>query len=290
MKKRKVAFYSIILQGCDRIDEVKTNFSNLLSYINGLEPINRKIDLSSERFCFMDNMQVFESGEYTRILFKSAKHSYRAPLLDRETIDERDNPKRMTEGEQMKTHAVAKFLPNDVILFLEQGSNCMTNNNIAYYLNQFVSQYNEEHLESAIHGTFVAQQILKEDFFDQLQSMDRVVKADIVTDKRILGSDFLNYAQRTTSLKEEVKINISAQRGLSLKDAIIDAWYNFTAGNTEIARIRVEGVGEHKEKTIINTDQFAKIEYVEANQNEDTGEFDSLDMFNRMILVAQRYV
>lgn len=291
MKKRKVAFYSIRFQEQNNnIDEVKTSLSNLLSYINGLAPIDRKIDLSLEKFCFMDKMKVFDSGEYTRILFKSAKHSYRAPLLDRETIDERENPKRMTEGEQMKTHAVIKFLHNDVIMFLEQGSNCMSSNNIAFYLNQLTNQYNEDCIESAIHGTFVAQQILKEDFFDQLQSMDRVIKAEIVTDKKILGSEFLNFTQRMTSLKEEVKINISAQRGLSLKDAIIDAWYRFTAGATEIARIRVEGVGEHKEKTIINTDQFAKIEYVEANQNEDTGEFDSLDMFNRMMLVAQRYV
>ena len=290
MKKRKVAFFSVILKNGNSIAETKVCLSALLPFIQSLSLIDKKVDLPSERFCIMDNLQVSDSGEYYRILFKSARHSYRAPLLDRETIHERENPKRITEGEQMKTHAVIKFLPNEVILFLEQGANCMTSTNIANYFNEFVTKYNDDHSESMIHGIFIAQQLLKEDFFEQLQSMDRVIKADIVTDKRILGSDSLDFMERTTSLKEEIKINISAQRGLSLKDAIIDAWHKFATGNTQIARIRVEGVGEHREKTIINTDQFAKIEYIDANQNEDTGEFDTTDIFRRMMLVAQRYV
>ncbi len=290
MKKRKVAFFSVILKNGNSIAETKVCLSVLLPFIQSLPLIDKKVDLPSERFCIMDNLQISDSGEYYRILFKSARHSYRAPLLDRETILERENPKRMTEGEQMKTHAVIKYLPNEVILFLEQGANCMTSNSIAYYLNEFVTNYNDEHSESMIHGMFIVQQLLKEDFFEQLQSMDRVIKADIVTDKRILGSDSLKFMERTTSLKEEIKINISAQRGLSLKDAIIDAWHKFATGTTQISRIRVEGIGGHREKTIINTDQFAKIEYIDANQNEDTGEFDTTDIFRRMMLVAQRYV
>ena len=62
------------------------------------------------------------------------------------------------------------------------------------------------------------------------------------------------------------------------------------AGRTEITRIRVEGEGEHDEKTVINTEQFAKIEYMEVNQNEDTGEFVTPEVFNWMMLIAQRYV
>ena len=40
---------------------------------------------------------------------------------------------------------------------------------------------------------------------------------------------------------------------------------------------------------MLNKKEFGILAYVEANQNEDTGEFDTPDMFNRMMLVAQRY-
>lgn len=289
MKKRKVTFYDIIFQGCDSINETKIYLSNLLTFIQGLTPCDRKVDLHSERFCFMDNLQTDDSGEYYRILFKSARHSYRAPLLDRVTINERENPKLMTEGEQMKTHAIIKVLPGKITLILEQGANCMTSSNIAYYLNQFVPQYNEEHPEQAIYGMFIAQQILKNDFWEQLQSMSRVKKAIVVTDKRVLGSESLNYSQRMYSIKDTINIDIVAKRKESLKDTVTDIWNSRIAGRSEITSIRVEGLGEHNEQTIINTEQFAKVEYVEANQNEDTGEFNTLDLFNRMMLVAQRY-
>lgn len=290
MKTRKVAFFNIILQGCENVGEMKACLANILQYIHGLQPIERKDDLSSERFCFLDDLQVTDMGEYSKLLFKSARHSYRAPLLDKETISARENPKKITEGEQMKTHAVVRYFNDKIVMILEQGANCMTNGNVARYLNSFLGRYNQTYPDQTINGTFIAQPILKEDFFEQLQAMSRVMKAVIITDKRILGSDSLNYMQRTSSIKKEVSINISVNRGGSMKEAIIDAWNTFNAGTTEIACIRVEGEGEHKEKTIINTEQFAKVEYIEANQNEDTGEYVTSEMFNWMMLIAQRYV
>ena len=134
------------------------------------------------------------------------------------------------------------------------------------------------------------QPVFKENFIEQLQAMNRVMKAVIYTDKRILGSDSLNYMERTSNVKEEMSINLSVKRGASMKDAILDAWNKLVAGRTEITRIRVEGEGEHDEKTVINTEQFAKIEYMEVNQNEDTGEFVTPEVFNWMMLIAQRSV
>ncbi len=290
MKKRKVAFYNIILQGSEDVSEMKVCLANMLQYIHSLQPIDRKEDLSSERFCFLDDLQVTDMGEYSKLLFKSARHSYRAPLLDRDTIGERDNPKRITEGEQMKTHAVIRYFEDFILLVLEQGSNCMTSGNIAKYLNRFLLKYNQANPEQAVGGTFILQPVFKENFIEQLQAMNRVMKAVIYTDKRILGSDSLNFMERTSNVKEEVSINLSVKRGASMKEAILDAWNKLVAGRTEITRIRVEGEGEHDEKTVINTEQFAKIEYMEVNQNEDTGEFVTPEVFNWMMLIAQRYV
>lgn len=290
MKKRKVAFYSIILQGCENVGEMKACLINLLPFIHELRPIDRKEDLTTDRFCFLDDLQISDTGEYNKLLFKSARHSYRAPLLDRDTIGERDNPKKITEGEQMKTHAVIRYFDDFILLVLEQGSNCMTSGNIARYLNRFLLKFNHKNPEQAIGGTFILQPVFKENFIEQLQTMNRVMKAVIYTDKRILGSDSLNYMERTSNVKEEVSINLSVKRGASMKDAILDAWNKLVAGRTEITRIRVEGEGEHDEKTVINTEQFAKIEYMEVNQNEDTGEFVTPEVFNWMMLIAQRYV
>ena len=70
MKKRKVAFYSIILQGSEDVSEMKVSLANMLQYIHSLQPIDRKEDLSPERFCFLDDMQVTDMGEYSKLLFK----------------------------------------------------------------------------------------------------------------------------------------------------------------------------------------------------------------------------
>ena len=138
MKKRKISFNWLLLSSMVENEEVFANVENdllvLLNYISGLPKVQRKYNLTKDKFCFIENYNFDENSQCVELLFKSAKHSYRAPLLDKNTVEARENPKRIEEGEQIKTHILLKFIENDAIAFLETGLNLMTMSNIVEYL------------------------------------------------------------------------------------------------------------------------------------------------------------
>lgn len=117
MQKRKISFnwlhLSSMVENEEEFTNVESNLLALLSYISALPKIQRKYNLTKDKFCFIESFSFEENSQCVELLFKSAKHSYRAPLLDKNTVEARENPKRIEEGEQIKTHVLLKFVEND---------------------------------------------------------------------------------------------------------------------------------------------------------------------------------
>lgn len=120
IRKRKIGFYYLILETENNNLEISTELSRVFSFLLAQEKIARKIDLSTNKFCLLEESQINDEEMIQKIIFKSAIHSYRAPLLDRETVNERDNPKTLREGESQKTHFVIKYKDGDAILIGEK--------------------------------------------------------------------------------------------------------------------------------------------------------------------------
>lgn len=291
MAKRKIGFYFLFLRRGDCEFSVQENFTNLLVFLQNKTRVERKQDITSDKIAFLDSSIMENDGNLIKLLFKSAKHSYRAPLIDKNTVIERDNPKRIDEGEQTKTHALIKFREGDAILLLETGGGMLTGHNIAEYLNKMLAIYNAQFQNDGdkILGGFCFDMIPCDDFREVLQNMSRVSCATIFTDKRILGSDVLNFSDPSEELKEEVVLEIKAERNKSILQHVYDFLDKFTGANSIIRRIRVKGKLPNNNESIIDTSFIIKKEYVDAVQNRDTGEYDSTYMFSQLVELSHNF-
>jgi len=293
MQKRKVSFNYLFLKNGDIQIDVENNIRILLEYFISKSNVERKQDMDNNKFAFLDSytLDTKEGCHTLQLLFKSAKHSYRAPLLDKVTVEARDNPKTMDEGEQMKTHALIKFKDGDAILFLEKGNNLMTCGSIVDYLNKSLFCYNGQfdNDEGKIQGKFAFDMIPRDDFREVLGSMNRVVCAEIFTDKSILGSDALNFAAPTEEMKESIVLTLKAERKKSILDYAYRLVDNFNGSNSKIRRIRIRGKLDNGNESVIDTGFIVKKEYIEAQQNEDTGEYNTPYMFAQLKALANDY-
>lgn len=199
--------------------------------------------------------------------------------------------KKIDEGEQMKTHALVKFKDGDAILFLETGGGMLSYHGLAEYLNRMLAFYNGQFTndEGKILGHFCIDMILRDDFREVLNSMNRVSCATIFTDKRILGSEALNYSEPSEELKEEVVIELKAKRGKNIMQHIYDFLDRANGANSEIRRIRVKVKLPNNNEGIIDTGFIIKKEYVDAQQNEDTGEYNTAYMFSQLVSLSRDY-
>lgn len=291
MAKRKIGFYYLFLKNGDLDLPVWSNLTRLLDFLMIQSRLNRKQDIPGDKIAFLDSYNSDEDGILLKLCFKSAKHSYRAPLIDKNTVEERENPKRIEEGEQMKTHALIKNRDGDAILFLETGGGMLTCNSITEYLNKMLAIYNAQYNndDDKIEGGFCFNMIPRDDFREVLQSMTRVSCATIYTDKRILGSEILNFSEPSEELQEEVVLEIKAERKKNIIRHVYDFLDMITRANSNIHRIRVKGKLPNNNESIIDTGFIIKKEYVDVEQDEDTGQFNSQFMFSQLIALSHDF-
>ncbi len=292
MQKRKISFNWLHLSSMVEDEEVFTNIKSnllaLLNYISELPKVQRKHNLSRDKFCFIESFSFDENSQCVELLFKSAKHSYRAPLIDKNTVEARENPKRIEEGEQIKTHALLKFVENDAIAFLETGLNLMTMSNIVEYLNSFVALYNNFTEEESV-GRFSFDMMPRDDFREVLDSMSRVICAELFINKSLLGSDALNFCNITEDIQENMVLSLKSEKKKSIKNSLYQIIPHLSGANSKINRIRVRGKMPNNNESIIDTSFIIKKEYIEVEQNEDTGEFNTPNLFAQLKLLANDF-
>lgn len=119
--------------------------------------------------------------------------------------------------------------------------------------------------------------------------MQRVVCADVFIDKRILGSDALNFSDRLEYVQEEIIVGLKTERKESIKQTIYDILSKITGGRTEIKRIRVKGKMSDASESIIDTDFIIKKEFIDAQQDEETGEYNTQYMFSQLELLSNDF-
>ena len=288
MAQRKVGFFYLHSVNGEVNLDVQENLLRLLSFIDGLTNTQKKRDITRDKICFLDSYDYNENNHIVKILFKSAVHSYRAPLLNRNTIELRENPKTIEEGEQVKTHLLVKYVNGDAIVFLETGRGLLTLKTITEYLNIFILIHNNNS-DNPICGHFTLDIIPRDDFREVLQNMDRVLLAQIYTDKQILGSDSLNFSDRTENVQEDIVIELKTKRQQSIKSVLYDVLSKMNGNREDIKRVRIKGKMPNNTDCMIDTDFLMKKEYIDVVQNEETGEFHTADMFNQLELLSNSF-
>lgn len=286
MANRRISYYTLTLYQNDNGYRVSHVLTAILSYINGLPNVNRKQDMGNERFCFLYSQNFDPQSLISQVIFKSARHSYRAPLIHRDTLVERDNPKLMEEGELFRTHMVIKQGDNESIVVLEVAQNTISMKSIVDYLNLYIRIYDGIYSQNPLGAQLEYNIIPSDDFGQALQQMTRVKGATVTFHKNILGSEALGFSQQMNDIQEDVEVVLKAKRGLSIQNYVLNILARLNGGRSQITKIRVKGLIDGVE-SIIDTSVVVKRSFIDVPKNEETGEFNSPDMLQQMVGVVR---
>jgi len=289
IRKRKIGFNYLTLEPNGNGSDVQLEIKHILNFILAQQKVTRKKNLGENKFCLLDYYELDHNETIQKIIFKSAVHSYRAPLLDRETVDERDNPKTLREGELQKTHFVIKYINGDAILLAEKYRGGLSVQQLVLYLNEF-KQYYEQVNRQELNYNFSFEVIATDNLDEELDKMNRVLNACIYVDKQLLGSDALNFSNRINSVQESIIIDIRAQRTESIKETAKDIIAKFNGGERIVSKVRIKGKNFANNDVTIDTDFIEKKEWVNAHLDEDTGEVNSPDVFSQITEIANTII
>lgn len=279
-KKRKIGFYYISVIG-DGFDLHKS-YLDTLAHIGNLTGVERRRNIIGNKFGYLDSIKSFDTNTRHQLIFKSATNKFRPPLLDVNTIKERMNPKTIHEGESHKTHLISKMINGDLILIVENYRDGLTIKQIIKYLNSFTENFSNPFY-------FHVEMIIKDNFLEEVNSMKRVVGAEIYVDKQLLGSESLNYSERINPVKHEVVIAVKAKNMDNIADFARDVYSRFTGGKQEIKRIRLKGKSDDNNLVVINTDRIERQEFVDSEVNQNTGELISDQLFREMNIIMYNF-
>jgi hypothetical protein len=151
----------------------------------------------------------------------------------------RENPKEMHEGEEQENYFVLGFKSNgDIDVILQNAGGGIKSFHLKNYLDKYITMYlNSLGIEKSfkiIEGAVIS---APDRMIDRL---DRVLKTKIYIDKSILGEDMLNLATRTLQAREEIIIDVRAQRGQDIREFLEDVRQNVVY-NTRIDKLWIEG-------------------------------------------------
>lgn len=294
-KETKIQFFSLLereWKSPNQEDIVEVPFFNIidtLEYVSKLSKKKRFYDLINDKFCFLDTFSkdnIFCSG-----YFKSARNEFRPNLINKSTGDERKNPKERTEGDIEKTHFVIRVdLSNsEVYLFLEYNHTGISIQNIINYLNKFGREFaTKKNISSRF--TIFYQMIARTNFLTELEKLERTKIAEIHIDKRILGSDFLNFSNRTLTIQKDVLLEVKAERSEDIKNFAIDIFNKFSGKQDDsISKIRIYGQDENGNETFIDTSFMGQVAFISANLDDDTGEAVSIDLLHGIRKIANSF-
>ena len=280
-KKRKIAFYYLTVN--ENLNLLDT-FNQVLNHINSLEKTEKKISLGNNKFCLLDTLQFLNNNVKSKIIFKSATHNYRPNLIHKETVDERESPKQLQEGEIEKTHIVTKFENDTISLIVEKHMQGITIGQFVKYLNNFAHQ-----IESEERINFGFEIVVKDNFLQEINSLSRITAADIVVDKQLLGSEALNYSNRIDHVKHEVTVSVKAKNNDNIEDFVRDTFAKMNGGQRDITKIRIVGRNEDNNEVILNTDFIERQEFINPEINDVTGELLTNEVFIEMLASLENF-
>lgn len=281
---RKIGFYSLKL--VRRNDETELLnpllLVELMEYINSLGKAGRKRDIAENKFYFLSDMEnTSEDANIQTLVFKHAEHGRRPPLINKDTLDERENPKELPEGESEKVHIALRYFEDEIILLLEEMRSAITIKRLVYYLEElataFYSSSNETLPYKIIYSTLV-----KDNFLEELSKLRRVSVGYISVSKQLLGSEFFNLSDRIEELKQDVVVEVRAEKNRSATGFIEDIFNKLTSSEQQISKIRVYGIDEENFGVTLDTDIIKKIKFLEFETDLLTGEIDTPTILNQL--------
>lgn len=178
------------------------------------------------------------------------------------------NTKKANQGEEEKTHILVKENGDEIIALFEANKNFSFGGFIRY-IKEFIKVYctqNDINSDFEVGYTIIP----VGNFFELLNSVDRVKAASIYVDKKILGDSELRLTNFLDTFKESLVLNVSAKRKKDIKDAMQEIAAKFRAKGTIVKKIRVEGFQPEGAPIILDTEICQKKDIVEVEIDSRT--------------------
>jgi len=265
ISKRKVTRYAVRVIGkTDEEERPSALIKEVLKAVmRGPKEERRIDDTAHNRFHLLDAYNERSSNGVG--YFKSAKYHHRPPLISRLTLDERDNPKELEEGEAEKTHFAIGYGNKEALLLLESKAGGVSIGTFIQYLNKHLSRLISDGDNFIVYDLYVTGK-----FLDKLKEMSRATLAEMYTTSEVISDTFKKVIPMTSQTKEEVVLTIKAKRGLSIKDVIKSTYRYFSSKDDQrITRIKVYGKSEDNDGILLDTNKLAESEYVEVDLDEN---------------------
>lgn len=297
-KKVKITFHTLTQKMWKSENEAELeenpywDVETVLNYKINLPKTDRFYDLKDDKYCFVESMkkEVIDENCYLFGYFKSSRSEYRPDLIDKTTGDERPNPKKITEGDVERTHYVLKLskTDNEVYLFLEYNHFGISIHNFVNYISESAKQYLQT-LSKEKKFAIVHYEIPRNDFPTELERLTRTVLAEVHFDKKLLGSDALDFSNRTIPLQKNLVLSARASKNESIKEFGVDIWNKMHQKNSPISKLRIKGRDENNNEILLDTDLMCQSDFIEVDKDPDTGDLNSNQIMAGMKRIATSF-
>ena len=131
--------------------------------------------------------------------------------------------------------------------------------------------------------------IMMNSFLTEVERLSRTTLAEVYFDKKLLGSDALNFSNRTVSLKKDIVLTAKASPKESITEVGIDFWNKMQHSDSPISRVRIKGVDENENSVLLDTSLLCRQEFVTVNLDSETGEVNSTQLLLRLQKMAKEF-
>lgn len=292
--RRKVAHYALTIRPYRKKEPVSPEqLLQALSHTTALPVVERAEELAENRFMFLESVRTSSSGNLWYLVFSSAKYNFRPPLLHRKTGARRESPKELPEGDECRTHAILQPRENECYLLLEEFKAGVGIANVMAYLKKRLKDYQSENGLSPKH-TIDLSVVPQDDFMEQVNAAERITKVIVTAERDIIGTEHLNYSNRTEVVDKDVEVVIRPIRGGSLGGVVQDLVDGITKANRDLeaTRIRIESKdfddnpvtfgAEVDGSQLKLIEHMGKVDFILVRLNQATGETETTDCFRQM--------
>ncbi len=307
LDSRKIAFYSIVAKdGSGAIDN--DIIFQALDYVStSLDYDHRtfKCSTKTNKMCVLDRLIAYINDVSKRAaVMSSGKVDYfppvrtfqvappNAPINHNASVSTRNNPKRKHEGEEEKTHVIFKMQDDFILVLYEDRNNIFTFSSFIKYLKHIISLYCAQNTIAQGRGKYTIDiaVIVEGDFLDLLDNVERIKVGKVLVEKQVLGSTCLNFSNRTSTVQDEILIEVKARKGTDIKQTISDFFNTFASDGTQIKKISVEGINDDKYPIKFDTESCKKKRFITVEVDDVTSTVDTQNVLALMNELLSSYL
>lgn len=284
VQRRKIGYFSIDFEDNEGRKFDRELLKKLLNYVNNLSGEKRIIaDSKTNKAMDIEKINIYkkEGVEFAKIVFKSCKFNHSPNYMSSVDGSERPTDKKLSEGEKELTHMCMRLDDKEAYTIFEERRVGVGMRHVIRFFNKNLDKLREK---EGIEGNEMISfgYIPSDNFLESIDKSERIVTAELYTDRKVVGSEGLELMEISDEMREDVTITIKAEPRKSLKKEGFKAVFNklFTSGS-KVSRIRLYAKDKNNMDMLIDTYCPKKIKEINVELKED-GTVDTYSIFKRM--------